>query len=100
MRVMSGRGSTSFARSRAIAFANGPQREPSMRDFVYYDGPGFDGGGAVKCGFQDERAARFGEGDAERETGGRAGGIHDEREPVFRRAAFEIGGVTADEAWF
>src|SRR5579864_794757 len=30
VRVMSGRGSTSFARSRAIAFANGPQREPSM----------------------------------------------------------------------
>ena len=26
---MRGRGSTSFARSRAMAFANGPQREPS-----------------------------------------------------------------------
>ena len=40
------------------------------RDFFYDDGPRFDWGGAVECGFQDQRAARFGDLLSERQARG------------------------------
>ena len=52
-------------------------------DFLYDDGPGFDGGRAVECGFQDQRSARFGDVLSEGQACRRAGGFDDQRKIFF-----------------
>ena len=53
---------------RWINFAGKEQRERLLEGaaarsedckFFYYDGPGFDWRGALKCGFENQRAARL-----------------------------------------
>ncbi len=89
VRVMSGLGSSFGFAEEADGFGEGAAAGADDREFFYDDGPRFDGGGAVKRGLQDQRAARFGDVLSQRQARRRAGGFNDQREILFY--FFQIG---------